>query len=227
MTSFSQSRILVEVGKYFATRPVILLTELGITTTCRENSTLHDDPTADAIGVLGDDTMFGPIHDAKNTPHNGRYGIEVQFDSVSGDGTKSWVVISRGADRCVAEVSAGCKQSMHPETVSPQDESSSTERLVEGVGLATRSKAKASPLDNCGTNVLPVKLPPPHLTVKSNSLLNIKGFSRPHRIERREIPCLNRRHRPSWKKPLLKAVPMHDIPVKARAMKRIPVTSMP
>ena len=108
-TIFSRSRILE------TTRPVILFTHMGITTTCREYSATRDDSTAQTKGVVGDDT----IHDAKITSHYGRYGIEVQIDSSSGHGSKSLVVISRGVDRHVTEVSARCKQSMCPETVAP------------------------------------------------------------------------------------------------------------
>ena len=50
--------------------------------------------------------------------------MEVQIDSSSGDGTTSWVVISRGVDRYVTEISAGCGMSICTETVAPQDASS-------------------------------------------------------------------------------------------------------
>ena len=60
---------------------MILLTHLGTATTCREYSAVRDDSTAEAKGVLGDITIFGPIHDAKITSDDGRYGTEVQVDS--------------------------------------------------------------------------------------------------------------------------------------------------
>ena len=113
-----------------------------ITTTCREHSATRDDPTAEAKGVLGDNTIFGPVHDAQNTLHYGRYSIEVQIDSVRGDGTKLWVVISRGVDRYVTEMSAGCKQFVHPETVALKDASSSTECLVADMEFVTKSIVK-------------------------------------------------------------------------------------
>ena len=119
--------------------------------------------------VLRSNTIFGPIHDAKITLNNGRYGIEVQIDSVSGDGTKARVVINRGGDRYVTEVSAGCKQSMYPETIAPQSESSSTQHLVADVAFATRSKARAPPERIAEQHSLPVKLPPSQLTGKVKS----------------------------------------------------------
>ena len=66
--------------------------------TCREYSSMRDDSTAEARGVLGNDTLFVPIHDARFTVHYGRIGIEVQIDSLREDGTKSCVVLSRGVD---------------------------------------------------------------------------------------------------------------------------------
>ena len=124
---------------------------------CRENSAMRDDPTAEEKGALGDDIIFGPIHHAKMTLHYGRCGVEVQIDPFGGDGKKSWVVISRGVDGYATEISAGCKQSMYPETVAPQDASSSTEQSVAGVAFATRSKAKA-PHQRCAEpNSPPVK----------------------------------------------------------------------
>ena len=86
---------------------------------------MRDDPTAEAKDVFGNNT--NPRR--KDTDDT----IKVQFDSSSGDETKSWVVISRSLDRCVTETSAACKQSMYPETVAQQDASSSTERPVAAV----------------------------------------------------------------------------------------------
>ena len=66
-------------------------------------------------------TIFGPIFDAKITLHYGRFGVEVQSDSVSGDGTKSWVVISRGVGRYVTkDAKSPCTQ----KTTAPHDQSS-------------------------------------------------------------------------------------------------------
>ena len=57
--------MLVEVEQNFVSRPVIPLTNEGITMTCREHSAMRDGPAAEAKGALGDKTIFGPVHDAK------------------------------------------------------------------------------------------------------------------------------------------------------------------
>ena len=77
----------------------------------------------------------------------------MQIDSLSGDGSKSLAVISRGLDRYVAEISAECKQHMFPETATWQDGSSSIENSV-------RSSEFSSPT---------VKLPPTPPTGKVKS----------------------------------------------------------
>ena len=65
---------------------------------------------------------------------------------------------------------------MYPETVAPQDESSSTEGLVADVAFATRSKAKAPPKRLAEPNSPPQKLPRPHLTGKVKSSAQDQGI---------------------------------------------------
>ena len=74
------------------------------------------------------------------TLHCGRYGTEVQSNSLRRDESKSWVVISLGVARHVTEVSTGCKQSMYPETVAQQDASLSTEQSAADVAFCNRIK---------------------------------------------------------------------------------------
>ena len=68
------------------------------------------------------------------------------------------VVISRRLDRYVTELSAGCKQSKYPETVAPQDASSSTEQSVADMALAT-TISKTPPQRIAKPNSPPVKVP--------------------------------------------------------------------
>ena len=86
---------------------------------------MFDDSSAEKTkGVPGDNTMFGPMHDAKTPMPYGRYSIKVQIDSVTGVGSKSWVVISRGLDRHVKEISAERKLHVFPQTATRQATSS-------------------------------------------------------------------------------------------------------
>ena len=73
---FSKS---VEVGQNCVTQPVSRWTTVEITTMCREDTAMRDDPAADAKSVLGDNTISGPNHDARITLQYGRYGLQVQI----------------------------------------------------------------------------------------------------------------------------------------------------
>ena len=128
--------------------------------------------------------------------HYGRYGIEVQIDSLSENGSKSWVVISGRVDRYVIELSVECKQSMYPETVAPQNASSSTEQSVAEMALITpRFKAPRKRLADA--NSPPVKVPPHHLSGEVKSSVQDQG---PHSSPPLEVCCLCRRHRQRRKK---------------------------
>ena len=91
---------------------------------------MRDDFSADAKGVLGDNIIFGPIHDAQVTLHYGRYDVKMQGDSLSHNGLRTWVVISSCVNRYVAELSAECRQSMYCEAAASQIEISGTEQSV-------------------------------------------------------------------------------------------------
>ena len=53
--------------------------------------------------------------------------------------------VSRGLDRYVTDISAGCKQFLYPETTAQQDASSGAERSVADTTFATRSEIKSLP----------------------------------------------------------------------------------
>ena len=67
---------------------------MGITNTCRGYTKPRDELKAEPKGVIGDCTKLGPIYNVLRTRHYGRYGIEVLIDSLTNDGSQSWVVIS-------------------------------------------------------------------------------------------------------------------------------------
>ena len=60
---FSKS---VEVGQFFVARPAVVLEGEWVTTTWRDYSHMRDNPKVESKRVLGDNTIFGPMNDAKN-----------------------------------------------------------------------------------------------------------------------------------------------------------------
>ena len=93
---------------------------------------MRADSAAEAKGVLGDNITFGPMYDAQVIVHQRTCGIDVLIESVSNNGSRTWVVISRGVDRFsyVAELLVECNQSMYTDAVLVQNESFSTEHSV-------------------------------------------------------------------------------------------------
>ena len=67
-------------------------------------------------GVIGNKTRIGPVLEVLIKVQFGRYGIEIKIDSLAGDGSKSWVVISRGVERFVTELSPDCTEPMNVDT---------------------------------------------------------------------------------------------------------------
>ena len=72
----------------------------GSTVACREHTMPREDPRSEIIGH----TKIGPVLHVKTTCCLDIFGIEIQIPSTSGDGSKSWVVMSRGSNRYVEEL---------------------------------------------------------------------------------------------------------------------------
>ena len=91
---------------------------MEITTTCREDTAMRDGPAADAKSVLGDNTISGPIYDARIALQYGRYGLEIQINFFSEEGSKSWVVIRRAYTdtlrKCRQDAMSPCTQKPSP-----------------------------------------------------------------------------------------------------------------
>ena len=195
---FSKS---LEVGQLIVTRPAVVLERHGITTTCLESCAMRNDFAAETKKVNWEiPTMFWRIHHAIIALHFERYGIDVQIDFVIEDGSKSWVVISRGLDRGVVDISEGCKQSMHPQTAAQQDKSSSAERSVADMTFATRSKVKSPHTRSLEQSILPVKVPLTPLTRKIRIYVEDLGGQYPPPNLAGKIHCLSRNCSQSRKK---------------------------
>ena len=76
----------------------------GITGACREDTLPREDPYSDLIAWIGGHTKLGPVLQVKTTCCFDQYGNEKQVPSTSGDGSTSWVIMSRGSNRYVEEL---------------------------------------------------------------------------------------------------------------------------
>ena len=76
----------------------------GSTRACREFSLSRDDPESEVKLWIHGRTRIGPVLQVKTTCYLDIYGVEIQISSTSGDGSKSWVVISGGSHSYVEEL---------------------------------------------------------------------------------------------------------------------------
>ena len=145
----------VEVGQNFVTQPVSRWTTVEITTMCREDTAMRDDPAADAESALGDNTISGPIHDARITLQYGRYGFEIQINFFSEEGSKSWVAIRLAYTDTLRKFR---QDAMSPCTQKPSP--CRTQILARANGRGNDACNQIYP--SC--TVLGRRVPPPHLT---------------------------------------------------------------
>ena len=95
-------------------RLAILMGELGSTTTLK--------------GVIEGNTKIRPVCDVQATRHYGGYDIELLFDSLTNDESKSRVVLSGAFRGYVTELATQCTQFMYPHVRACRSEAHSTEK---------------------------------------------------------------------------------------------------
>ena len=102
--------VTVAQGQFCVTRSAMELKGHGAISPCREFTHSRDDDKSYPKGITGNGTRIGPALDVLVTEQCNRYGIEMRIDSLVQDGSQSWVVISRGVERQVTELSLDCTE---------------------------------------------------------------------------------------------------------------------
>ena len=97
-------------------RSSVALEGLGITRSCRDNTHPRDSQLSYLKGVIGNSTKIGPVLEVLVTVHYGRYGIAINADSLAKCASEPWVVISRGVEGYVTELSLDCTEPMYVDT---------------------------------------------------------------------------------------------------------------
>ena len=70
----------------------------------REYTLSRDDESSWPKGWIRENTEFGPVLEVTTSYHQGRSGIEIKVDSLSGDGSHSWMMIFNGLDKFVRKM---------------------------------------------------------------------------------------------------------------------------
>ena len=100
--------VTVAQGQFCVTRSAMELKGHDAISPCREYTHSRDDDKSYPKGITGN----GARVDVLVTEQCNRYGIEMRIESLVQDGSQSWVVISRGVERQVTELSLDCFESV-------------------------------------------------------------------------------------------------------------------
>ena len=125
----------------------IELTGFGYAGSCREYTSPRDDERSTPKEWIRGDTKIGPVLEVKVTHHLYQHGIEIKIDSMQKGRSQSRIVISRGMNEYVNELSEENGKCSHYKKVT-----ACTGRLV-----ATKQKEQLTPsLSSLSTIVVPI-----------------------------------------------------------------------
>ena len=127
----------VEVGQYFMTKDTGDFTQFRAVT-YREYTLPRDDGSSQPRGWIQGNSRIGPVLEVTTSYLYGKYGIEIRIWSLSQDNSHSWVRISHGSNKYVAD-------SNYNNTEVPADLPEEQASLSSVTVVASRSKAKAKP----------------------------------------------------------------------------------
>ena len=133
----------VEVGQYFMTKDTEEFSQFTEPVTCREYILPRDEKSSDPKGWIRGNTKIGPVLEVTTSYLQGKYGVEIRFESVNNDNSHSWVRISHGLNKFVTDLIDKENDDNEQETSETKTELLALETNVLAFG--GRSKATAKP----------------------------------------------------------------------------------
>ena len=94
----------VEVGQYFMTKHTDEFLQSAEPTACREYTVPRDEKSSDPKGWIRGNTKIGPVLEVTTSNLQGKYGVEIRNESANKDDSHSWVRISHGLNKLVADL---------------------------------------------------------------------------------------------------------------------------
>ena len=95
----------VEVGQwYFMTKDAEEVSQFTDSVACREYIFPRDESLSEPKGWIRGNTMIGPVLEVTTCCVQGKYGVEIRIESVNKDNSHSWVRISHGLNKLVADL---------------------------------------------------------------------------------------------------------------------------
>ena len=133
----------VEVGQYFVTKHTDEFLQFAEPVTCRECTLPRDDKSTDPKGWIRGNAKIGPVLEVTTCCLQGKYGVEIRIELVNKDNSHSWVRISHGLNKLVADLIDKEYDDTEQETSEMKSEEIALKTDV--LAFASRSKAKAKP----------------------------------------------------------------------------------
>ena len=126
----------VEHGQYFITKDAEEFSQFDGHVACREYTLPRDNESSKPNGWIRGSTKIGLVLEVATSYHQRKHGVEIRIDSVSGDGSHSWIRISNGLNKIVRDLTEKARPVKKSRTLQP----------VRGNPLLNRDRNKY-PLD--------------------------------------------------------------------------------
>ena len=133
----------VEVGQNFMTKDTEEFSQFTDSVACREYTLPRDEDLHEPKGWIRGNTKIGPVLEVTTCCLQGKYGVEIRIMSMNEDKSHSWVRISHGLNKLVANMNKKDQDNNEQETSEMQFEDFALKTNV--LAFASRSKAKAKP----------------------------------------------------------------------------------
>ena len=94
----------VEFGQHFMTKHTDEFSQFTEPVKCRECTLPRDEKSTEPKGWIRGNTKIGSVLEVTTSCLQGKYGVEIGFESVNKDNAHSWVRISHGLNKLVTDL---------------------------------------------------------------------------------------------------------------------------
>ena len=130
----------VEVGQ---SKDTAEFSQISESVGCCEYTLPSDEKSSDPKGWVRGNTNIGPVLEVPTSYLQGKFGVEIKFESVNKDNCHSWVRISHGLNKLVTDLSNNKEDDNNEQETSQTKDEFALKTNV--LSFASRSKAEAKP----------------------------------------------------------------------------------
>ena len=134
----------VDVGQYFMTKDTEEFSQFTESVACREYILPRDEKSSDPKGWIKGNTKIGPVLEFAICCLQVKHGVEIRIKSVNKDTSHSWIRISHGLNKLVADLSNNKENDNNKQEISEMQFENFALK-TNAFAFASRTKAKAKP----------------------------------------------------------------------------------